>query len=169
MSCGKAADGPRNVLLVELVFREWTKAPGSESAARICPRKSPSKRGLRESYFLQGIIGKTHTQNLQILREDTLAATCSAGPFCLLPSFRDEHPFFSGEHPLVEPEPAFGWALTGWVLGRCPKSRCATELGGVVWRRIPCPSWAKYRDFHRGYRMSPISLLNYILGAEKNT
>ena len=44
---------------------EWTKAPGSESAARICPRKSPPKRGLWESYFLQGIIGKTHTRNLQ--------------------------------------------------------------------------------------------------------
>ena len=27
-----------------------------------------------------------HTQNLQILREDTLRATCSAGPFCLLPT-----------------------------------------------------------------------------------
>ena len=66
--------------------REWTKAPRSESAARICPRKSPPKRGLWESYFLQGMIGKTHTQNLQILREDTLRATCSAGPFCLLPS-----------------------------------------------------------------------------------
>ena len=61
-------------------IREWTKAPGSESAARICPRKSPPKRGLWESYFLQGVIGKTHTQNLQILREDTLGATCSAGP-----------------------------------------------------------------------------------------
>ena len=59
----------------------------SESAARICPRKSPPKRGLWESYFLEGIIGKTHTQNLQILREDTLGATCSAGPFCLLPRF----------------------------------------------------------------------------------
>ena len=70
-----------------ILFREWTKAPGSESAARICPRKSPPKRGLWESYFLQGIIGKTHTQNLQILREDTLGATCSAGPFCLLPTF----------------------------------------------------------------------------------
>ena len=44
-------------------------------------QKVPSKRGLSESYFLQGIIGKTHTQNLQILREDTLGATCSAGPF----------------------------------------------------------------------------------------
>ena len=64
---------------------EWTKAPGSESAARICPRKSLPKRGLWESYFLQGIIGKTHTQNLQILREDNLGATWSAGPFCLLP------------------------------------------------------------------------------------
>ena len=57
------------------------KLPGSESAARICPRKSPPKRGLWESDFLQGSIGKTHTQNLQILREDTLGATCSAGPF----------------------------------------------------------------------------------------
>ena len=59
------------------------KSAGSESAARICPRKSPPKRGLWESYFLQGMIGKTHTQNLQILREDTLGATCSAGPFLL--------------------------------------------------------------------------------------
>ena len=75
--------------------REWTKAPGSESAARICPRKSPPKRGLWESYFLQGIIGKTHTQNMQILREDTLGATCSAGPFCLLPeiTFLIQKPF----------------------------------------------------------------------------
>ena len=48
-------------------------------------QKVPSKRGLWESYSLQGIIGKTHTQNLEILREDTLGATCSAGPFCLLP------------------------------------------------------------------------------------
>ena len=70
-------------------FRECTKAPGSESAARICPRKSPPKGGLWESYFLQGIIGKTHTQYLQILREDTLGATCSIGPFCVLPRFRE--------------------------------------------------------------------------------
>ena len=49
-------------------------------------QKLSSKKGsLWESYFLQGIIGKTHTQNLQILREDTLGASCSAGPFCLLP------------------------------------------------------------------------------------
>ena len=41
----------------------------------MAPRKSPPKRGLWESSFLQGIIGKTHTQNLQILREDTLGAT----------------------------------------------------------------------------------------------
>ena len=68
-------------------IREWTKAPGSESVARICPRKSPPIRGLWESYFLQGMIGKTRTQNLQILREDTLRATCSAGPFCLLPIY----------------------------------------------------------------------------------
>ena len=73
-------------LLSMTVIREWTKAPGSESADRICPKKFPPKRGLWESYFLQGIIGKTHTQNLQILREDTLGDTCSAGPFCLLPS-----------------------------------------------------------------------------------
>ena len=44
-------------------------------------QKVPSKKGLRESHFLQAIIGKTHTQNLQILREDTLGAACSAGPF----------------------------------------------------------------------------------------
>ena len=86
---------PRNVIRIRMNSRntlhnapsknrEWTKAPGSESAARICPRKSPPKRGLWESYFLLGIIGKTHTQNLQILREDALGATCSAGPFCLL-------------------------------------------------------------------------------------
>ena len=31
-------------------------------------QKVPSKRGLWESYFRQGIIGKTHTQNLQILK-----------------------------------------------------------------------------------------------------
>ena len=68
-------------------FSGVNKAPGSESAARICPRKSPPKRGLWESYFLLGIIGKTHTQNLRILREDTLGATCSAGPFCLLLNF----------------------------------------------------------------------------------
>ena len=64
----------------------WTwggEAPGSEGAARICPRKSPPKRGLWESSFLQGLKGKTHTQNVRSLREDTLGATCSAGPFCV--------------------------------------------------------------------------------------
>ena len=80
-----------------------TKAPGSESAARICPRKSPPKRGLWESYFLQGIVGKTHTRNLQILREDTLGATCSAGPFCLLPSFGLQN--FSGQFRYAEVPP----------------------------------------------------------------
>ena len=82
-------------LQLSWLYREiWGKSPrvsgvnksaGSEAAARICPRKSPPKRPNWESYFLQGIIGKTHTQNLQILREDTLGATCSAGPFCLVP------------------------------------------------------------------------------------
>ena len=47
---------------MKCTFREWKKAPGSESAARICPRKSPPK----------GSIGKTHTQSLQILRQKTL-------------------------------------------------------------------------------------------------
>ena len=40
-------------------------------------QKVPSKKGS---------LGVTHTQNLQILREDALGATCSAGPFCLLPT-----------------------------------------------------------------------------------
>ena len=56
----------------------------------LSPKSPLQKRSLGvifspESYFLQGIRGKRHTQNLRLLREDTLAATCSAGPFCLLP------------------------------------------------------------------------------------
>ena len=62
------------------------KRPGAQIGRQNLSQKVPSKRGLWESYSLQGIIGKTHTQNLQILREDTLGATCSAGPFCLLPT-----------------------------------------------------------------------------------
>ena len=54
------------------------KRPGANRPPEFVPE--------RESYFLQGIIGKTHTQNLEILREDALGATCSAGPFCLLPN-----------------------------------------------------------------------------------
>ena len=70
---------------VAISFGSEQKRPGANRPPEICPRKSTPKRGLWESYFFQGIIGKTHTQNLQILREDTLGATCSAGPFCLLP------------------------------------------------------------------------------------
>ena len=51
-------------------------------------QKGPLQKGVFGSHILQGIIGKTHTQDLQILREDTLGATCSAGPFCLLPTHR---------------------------------------------------------------------------------
>ena len=66
-------------------FGRGQKRPGANRPPGFGPRKSPPERGLWESYFLQGIIGKMCTQNLQILREDTLGATCSAGPFCSLP------------------------------------------------------------------------------------
>ena len=48
-------------------------------------QKVPSKKGSSGVIFSPRNYRKTHTQNLQILREDTLGATCSAGPFCLLP------------------------------------------------------------------------------------
>ena len=53
------------------------KRPGANRQPGFVP-ESPLQKGSLESYFLQGIIGKTHTQNLQILREDALGATCSA-------------------------------------------------------------------------------------------
>ena len=55
------------------------KGPGAKGAPEFVPESPLQKRGLWESYFLQGIRGKRHTQNLRILREDTLGATCSAG------------------------------------------------------------------------------------------
>ena len=76
-----------------VLFKDTAHLSGVNKSARErigrqnLSQKVPSKKGsISESYFLQGIIGKTHTQNLQILREDTLRATCSAGPFCLLPN-----------------------------------------------------------------------------------
>ena len=48
-------------------------------------QKVPSKKGSLGVIFSPRKHRETHTQNLQILREDTLGATCSAGPFCLLP------------------------------------------------------------------------------------
>ena len=48
-------------------------------------QKVPSKKASLGVIFSPRSYRKTHTQNLQILREDTLGATCSAGPFCLLP------------------------------------------------------------------------------------
>ena len=66
-------------------FGSKQKRPGAKGPPEFVPENlfqgvfgSPSS--------LQGNRGKTHTQNLQILREDTLGATCSAGPFCLLPN-----------------------------------------------------------------------------------
>ena len=61
------------------------KCPGANRPPEFVP-ESPLQKGVFESHiFLQGIIGKRHSQNLQNLREDTLGATCSASPFCLLP------------------------------------------------------------------------------------
>ena len=62
-------------------LRRGKKRPGANRTPEFVPRKSPPKRGLWESYFLQGIIGKTHTQNLQILREDTLGPLARPAPF----------------------------------------------------------------------------------------
>ena len=78
------------------------KRPGANRPPGFVPESPLQKRGLWESYFLQGIIGKTHTQNLQILRDDTLGATCSAGPFCLLPSFGSPNPYSGGRGCLGE-------------------------------------------------------------------
>ena len=54
----------------------WCPLP-SPSFSRVSLRVIFSPRNYRENA----------TQNLQTLREDTLGATCSAGPFCLLPTF----------------------------------------------------------------------------------
>ena len=73
--------GPK--IRVEILGSEQ-KRPGANRPPEFVP-ESPLQKSLGpklwESCSLQGIIGKTHTQNLQILREDTLGATCSAGPF----------------------------------------------------------------------------------------
>ena len=63
--------------------------PGSEGAARICPKKSPPKRGLWESYFLQGRKyrenARSESANFEGRHSGSRGATSSAGPFCLLP------------------------------------------------------------------------------------
>ena len=49
-----------------------------------------------------------HTQHLQILREDTLGATCSAGPFCLLPrNTREGLKGFFGKLPIFHAAGSF--------------------------------------------------------------
>ena len=61
------------------IFGSEQKRPGANRPPEVVP-ESPL-RGLWESYFLQGIIGKTHTQNLQILWEDTLGPLARPAPF----------------------------------------------------------------------------------------
>ena len=45
------------------------KRPGAKGLPEFAPESPLQKRGLWESYFLQGIRGKRHSQNLRILRE----------------------------------------------------------------------------------------------------
>ena len=69
-------------------FGSEQKRPGANRPPEFVP-ESPLQKGLSLGVILSSkeLSGKAHTQNLQILREDTLRATCSAGPYpCLLPS-----------------------------------------------------------------------------------
>ena len=59
----------------------------------------PKAQSLKHDFPVHGVIGKTRPQNLQILREDTLGATCSAGPFCLLPIHESGPRFLNGDGP----------------------------------------------------------------------
>ena len=72
---------------VERVFSDSgvNKSARERIGRRNLSQKVPSKKGSLGVIFSPRNCRETHTQNRQILREDTLGATRSAGPFCLLP------------------------------------------------------------------------------------
>ena len=72
---------------VYVLFSGVDKSARERIGRQDLSQKVPSKKGSLGVIFSPRNYRKTHTQNLQILREDTLGATCSAGPFCLLPIF----------------------------------------------------------------------------------
>ena len=61
-------------------FGSEQKRPGANRPPEFVP-ESPLQKGFSGVIFLQGIIGKTHTQNLQNLREDTLGPLARTAPF----------------------------------------------------------------------------------------
>ena len=55
--------------------------PGAKGPPEFVPESPLQKKGLWESYFLQGIRGKTHTQNLQIRGKTLWGPLARPAPF----------------------------------------------------------------------------------------
>ena len=108
----------------------------------FAPESPLQKRGLWESYFLQGIRGKRHSKSASF-EGYTLGATCSAGPFCLLPrNFQRTlsalvHMNFGGNSygPIIGPYLFLGRFV--WTNGPGSSSKVPRYTGIGPWMALP--------------------------------
>ena len=96
-------------------------------------QKVPSKRGLWESYFLQGITGKTHTHNLQILREANSGGHLLGRPF-----------LFTSDPCLTFFHADFGKECPSRTFWRDPSRNCPSPSSAL------CPLLYRTEHFLRG-------------------